>query len=164
MNRSVATVFVEQLRAAGVRWVFGNPGTTEQAFLDELQYHDDIDLILTLHEGVTVAAADGYARAAQSVGFVQLHSGPGLGNGMGMLYNAGISGTPLVVYVGQPPVASLHQDPTSNSDFAAMAAPLVKWAYEVRTADELPMVLRRALKIALTPPYGPVVLAVPRFR
>lgn len=160
-DRSVAWAFVAQLRLAGVRWIFGNPGTTEQVFLDELQDHADIDLVLALHEGVAIAAAEGYARASREVGVVQLHAAPGLGNAMGMLYNASVGHTPLLVFVGQPPVAALHQEPTLNTDFALMAAPLTKWAHEVRTADELPQVIRRALKVAGTPPCGPVLVAVP---
>jgi thiamine pyrophosphate-dependent acetolactate synthase large subunit-like protein len=161
VSRLVASAFVEQLLASGVEYVFGNPGTTEQAFVDELQDHPGIDYVLHLHEGVAVAAAEGYARATGKVGVIGLHSGPGLGNGMGMLYNASVSHTPLLVYVGQPPLPSLHQEPMLNTDFAMMAAPLAKWAYEVRTPDEVPQVVRRALQVASTPPCGPVVLAIP---
>jgi benzoylformate decarboxylase len=156
-----AEVFVRQLVAAGVRWIFGNPGTTEQALIDRLQDHDGIDLILALHEGVAVAAAEGYARASGTVGVVQLHAGPGLGNGMGMLYNARAGQTPLVVYVGQSQQPTLYQEPTLSTDLVLLAAPVAKWAHEVRTAQEIPQVLRRAFKVAMTPPRGPVVVAVP---
>ncbi len=159
-NASVASAFIDQLRAAGVRWIFGNPGTTEQGLLDELQDHEDIDLVLALHEGVAVTAAEGYARASGEVGVIQVHGGPGLGNAMGMLYNASVGHTPLVVYVGQAPFSSLHQDPLLSIDFPAMAAPLAKWTYEIRTPGELPLILRRAVKVATTPPCGPVVIVV----
>jgi thiamine pyrophosphate-dependent acetolactate synthase large subunit-like protein len=161
MSRSVASAFVEQLLASGVEYVFGNPGTTEQAFVDELQDHPGIEYVLHLHEGVAVAAGEGYARATGKVAVIGLHSGPGLGNGMGMLYNASVSHTPLLIYVGQPPLSSLHQEPMLNTDFAMMVAPLAKWAYEVRTPDEVPQVVRRALQVASMPPSGPVVLAIP---
>src|SRR5262249_3569820 len=36
-----------------------------------------------------------------------------------------------------------------------------KWAYEVRSADELPIALQRGFKEALTPPTGPVFLSLP---
>jgi benzoylformate decarboxylase len=156
-----ADAFVRQLREAGVRWIFGNPGTTEQAVLDCLQDHDGIDLVLCLHEGVAVAAAEGYARASGRVGVVELHAAPGLGNGIGMLYNARAGQTPLLVYAGQSEQRSLYLEPTLSGDLVAMAAPVAKWAYEPRTAAELPQVVRRALKVADTPPRGPVVLSVP---
>jgi benzoylformate decarboxylase len=159
--RTGADAFLEQLIAAGVRWIFGNPGTTEQAVIDKIQDHDGIDLIVALHEGAAVAAADGYARATGTVGAVLVHAGPGLGNALGTLYNARAGQTPLLVYVGQAEQRSFHLEPTLSGDFTAMAAPWAKWAYEVRTTEEIPAVLRRALKVASTPPRGPVVISVP---
>ena len=52
---------MQQLRADGVRHVFGNPGTTEQPFIDVLQDYPDIQFMLALHEGVAVCMADAYA-------------------------------------------------------------------------------------------------------
>jgi benzoylformate decarboxylase len=160
-ERTGAGAFVEQLLAAGVEWIFGNPGTTEQAVLDTLQEHDGIDLVVALHEGVAVTAAEGYARASGKVGVVELHAAPGLGNGIGMLYNAFIGQTPLLVYVGNSEQPALYLEPTLSGDLPAMARPVSKWAYEARTVEEIPQVVRRALKVASTPPRGPVVLSVP---
>jgi benzoylformate decarboxylase len=80
---------------------------------------------------------------------------------MGMLYNAAEGRTPLLVYVGQSAQSGLYLEPTLSSDFATMAAPVAKWATEVRTADEIPQVVARAIKVATTDPCGPVVVAVP---
>ena len=156
-----AQAFLEQLIACGVEWIFGNPGTTEQTVIDYIQEYPQLGLILALHEGVAVGAADGYARASGRLGVVQLHAGPGLGNAIGNLYNAHISHTPLVVYVGQSPQQALHQEPVLSADLVAMARPVTKWAYEVRTADEIPQVTRRAVKVATTAPCGPVLLSIP---
>jgi benzoylformate decarboxylase len=158
---SGADAFIEQLIAAGARYIFGNPGTTEQPFLQRLTDHPQLDLVVALHEGVAVAAAEGYARASGKLGVVQLHAGPGLGNGSGMLYNAAEGNTPLLVYVGQSEQRGLFQEPTLSGDFVAQAASLVKWAAEIRTADEIPAMTRRAIKVATTEPPGPVVLSIP---
>jgi benzoylformate decarboxylase len=160
-ERLGAQAFLEQLVACGVRWIFGNPGTTEQTVIDYLQDYQGIDLILALHEGVAVGAADGYTRASGQVGVVELHAGPGLGNGLGNIYNAYISHTPMIVYVGQSEQRALYQEPVLTADLVGMAAPITKWAYEVRTADEIPQIVRRAFQVATTPPYGPVLLSVP---
>jgi len=161
VGRTGADAFLEQLIAAGVRWIFGNPGTTEQAVLDKIQDHDGIDLVVALHEGAAVAAAEGYARATGAVGAVLVHAGPGLGNALGALYNARAGQTPLLVYVGQAERRTFYLEPTLSGDFTAFAAPWAKWAYEIRSTEEIPAVLRRALKVASTPPRGPVVLSVP---
>ena len=94
---------VEQLVADGVRYVFGNPGTTEQGFMDVLQEYPQIEFMLALHEGVAVGMADAYARAARRPAFVEVHTGPGLGNALGMIYNATMGKTPMVVYAGHSP-------------------------------------------------------------
>lgn len=160
-ERLGAQAFLEQLVACGVRWIFGNPGTTEQTVIDYLQDYEEIDLVLALHEGVAVGAADGYARASGQVGVVELHAGPGLGNGLGNLYNSYLSHTPMIVYVGQSEQRALYQEPVLTGDLVGMARPITKWAYEVRTAEEIPQVVRRAFQVATTAPCGPVLLSLP---
>ena len=79
---------VEQLQSDGVKYIFGNPGTVEQGWIDTIDRCPDIEYILTLQEASAVGIADGYARKSGHLGVVQLHSGVGLGNGVGMLYQA----------------------------------------------------------------------------
>src|SRR4029078_3687078 len=42
-----------------------------------------------------------------------------------------------------------------------MAEPLVKWAVEVTRLEDLPRIVRRAAKVATTPPTGPVFISLP---
>src|ERR1700738_4193435 len=77
---------MRQLVAEGVRYVFGNPGTSEEGFLDVIGGFPELTYVAALQESVAVAMADGYARATRRPAVVQLHSGVGLGNGVGMLY------------------------------------------------------------------------------
>src|SRR2546428_2351143 len=42
-----------------------------------------------------------------------------------------------------------------------MAEPFTKWSHEIRRAEDASVALRRALKVALTPPTGPVFLSLP---
>jgi benzoylformate decarboxylase len=85
----------EQFAADGIKHMFGNPGTVEQGLLDAMG-QTDMSYVLALQESVAVAMADGYARASQQPGLVQLHTGVGLGNAVGMLYQAKRGGSPLV--------------------------------------------------------------------
>src|SRR5712691_2803943 len=152
---------LEQLVAEGVRYVFGNPGTTEQAFIDALQDYPQIEYNLALQESVAIGVADGYARASGRPAFVQLHIMPGLGNAMGMIYNSYHTHTPLVIYAGQHPQRGSSQEPLLAGDLVRLAEPLTKWAVEAQDANEIPVLLRRAFKIAMEPPRGPVFLSVP---
>lgn len=161
MRLSGKQALFEQLVADGVNCVFGNPGTTEQAFMDVLPDYPSITYYLTLHEGVAIAMADAYGRATCRPAFVQLHIAPGLGNAMGALYNAYIGNSPMVVYVGQSPTTGLFQEPYLSGDLVGLARPFSKWAGEVLQPADIPRALRRAFKVAEEPPQGPVVLSIP---
>lgn len=154
-------VFMNSLTAHGVRHIFGNPGTTESPLLDALLDYPSIEYIVALHEGMAVGAASYYARASGRTGVVSLHVAPGLGNGIGMMYNATKANAPLVVTAGQQDSRMLRREPILSHDLAAMAAPVTKWSTEVRNAHEMDEVMRRAFKVANDPPYGPVFVALP---
>jgi len=92
--------FLEILRAAGVQYIIGNPGTTELPLMDVLPAYPDMQYRLTLHEGVAMAMADGYALASGMLGVLNVHVAPGLGNAMGMLHDATKTAAPLLVTAG----------------------------------------------------------------
>ena len=152
---------MEQLVTDGVRHIFGNPGTTEQPFIDVLQDYPQLEFVLALHEGVAVSMADAYARLTRKPAFVELHIAPGLGNGLGMIHNARVGQSPLVIYAGQSESQTLFLEPHLSGPLVEMARPLCKWAYQVEHAHDIPQALRRACKIAADPPQGPVFLAIP---
>lgn len=152
---------MEQLTADGVRHIFGNPGTTEQGFMDILQDFPQVEFILALHEGVAVSMADAYARLTRRPAFVEVHIAPGLGNALGMLYNAREGRSPLVVYAGQSDSRVLLQEPHLTGPLVEMARPICKWAAQVEHTHDVPQALRRAFKVAAETPQGPVFLALP---
>src|SRR5207247_7072417 len=152
---------LEQLLADGVTYMFGNPGTVEQGFLDALGDYPDLRYITTLQETIAVAMADGYARATQRPAVIQLHSGVGLGNGVGMMYQAKRGGAPLVVIAGEAGVRYDSMDAQMAADLVAIAKPVTKWATRIVDPSSTLRVLRRALKMAATPPMGPVFVALP---
>jgi benzoylformate decarboxylase len=151
----------EQLLADGITHIFGNPGTVEQGLLDELEVHGGFQYILTLQETVAAGIADGYARATQQPTLLQLHSGVGLGNGIGMLYQAMRGHAPLICIAGESGVCYESMDAQMASDLVAMARPVTKWAARVTHPASVLRMLRRAIKIAMTEPRGPVFLSLP---
>jgi benzoylformate decarboxylase len=159
MNGSEAILHL--LAEAGVKYLFGNPGTTELPISDALVTDSRIEYILGLQEVPVVGMAEGYAQASRSPGVVNLHISCGLGNGMGMLYNAYRAGTPLIVTVGQQDRRLKFQEPILFSDMVSVARPWTKWAAEVERVEDLPMAIRRAVQTALMPPTGPVFLSIP---
>jgi benzoylformate decarboxylase len=153
--------FLEILHRAGVAHIFGNPGTTELPLNDALGRDPRFRYILGLHEIPVMAAADGFAQATGRVAVVNLHTACGLGNAMGMLYNARVSGTPLVVTAGQQDARLRFDEPVLAAPLVEMAQPLVKWSVQVDRVEDVPNATRRAIQIALAPPTGPVFLALP---
>ncbi len=143
---------VEALRAEGVRYVFGNPGTTESPLMDALDRAPDLKYILAAQEGVAMGMADGYARASGDVPFVNLHIDTGLSNGLSLLFNAYAGGTPLVLSSVN---ASLAKMADYRTDLAGLTGQFTKWGAEVTHADQIPSVMRRAFAEARTPPTGP---------
>ncbi|MEE8394858.1 MAG: thiamine pyrophosphate-binding protein [bacterium] len=154
-------IFMESLVSHGVEFIFGNPGTTELPIIDSLGDYPQIRYILTLHEGVAVGAAHYYSQATGKPVVVNLHVGPGLGNGLGMLYNAYEGGTPMILTAGQQDSRLRLREPLLGHDLVAMAAPLTKWSVQAETADDLPLIMHRAFKVAQDPPSGPVFVALP---
>ncbi len=152
---------VEQFLADGMRYMFGNPGTVEQGFLDALWDYPGMKYILTLQESIAVMAADGYARATQKPTLVQLHSSPGIGNAVGALYQARRGHSPLVVIGADSGLKYMNMDAQMAADLVAIMEPVTKWSTMVLDPASLLRVLRRAIKIAATPPMGPVYVCLP---
>lgn len=161
MDKTGRYGLISQLLADGISYMFGNPGTVEQGFLDSLEEFPDFRYILTLHEGVAVGIGDGYARATRRPTVVQLHSGVGLGNGIGMMYQAMRGHAPLVVIAGESGIRYDGMDAQMAADLVSMAKPVTKWSTRVVDPSSLLRVLRRAIKIAATPPTGPVFVCLP---
>lgn len=153
---------LRQFVADGVNYMFGNPGTVEQGFLDALSAVPDLKYILTLQESIAVLCADGYARATKTPALVQIHSTPGLGNAIGNLYQAMRGQSPLVVIGGDAGIRYQAMDAQMAGDLVAMAEPVTKWSAMVVDPSSLLRMVRRAIKVAATPPCGPVYLCVPQ--
>ena len=93
--------FLELLKQEGVEILFGNPGTTELPLMDALAVDNEMRYVLGLQEAAVMAMADGYAQASGKLAVVNLHVAPGLGNAMGMLYDAQKAASPILVTAGQ---------------------------------------------------------------
>jgi benzoylformate decarboxylase len=155
------TALLELLKQEGVRVMFGNPGTTELPLMDALAAERDLRYILALQEAPAMGMADGYAQASGQCAVVNLHAAPGLGNALGMLYDAQKAGAPILVTAGQHEQRFNFTEPLLWADLPSIARPFVKWSEEVRRLQDLPRAIHRAVKTALAPPTGPVFLSLP---
>jgi benzoylformate decarboxylase len=152
---------IELAQSEGVDRVFGNPGTTELPFMDELARVPEFHYHLGLHEGTAVSMADGYARATRRPSFLNLHIAAGLAHGLANMLNARRARTPMVVTVGQQDRRHLIHDPMLGGDLLALAQGAFKDAVEVNQVEDLPTLIRRAFLLSQTPPTGPVMVSIP---
>ncbi len=147
---------MEMLRAEGVEYIFGNPGTSEGPILDELENYPDIRYMLAVQEGAAMGMADAYARYRNEPAFVNLHIETGLANGVSLLANAAEGNTPLVLTSANKDIRKLAE---GRTDLVEMVSQFCKWSAEVTHPEQVPGVMRRAFNEAKTPPMGPVYVA-----
>jgi len=150
------------LKELGIRHIFGVPGTNEIPIIDGTSYpHNNVRYIECLHENIAMGAAMGSARMTGKPGVVVVHVTPGIAHGIGNLFNASRSQTPLVIMCCQQQNELVTQEPLLASNLVELARQYTKWAHEIRTPEEIPLVLQRAFKEAMAPPNGPVFLSIP---
>ncbi len=159
-TKSVRDATYELLRAIGLKTIFGNPGSTEQAFLKS--FPSDFEYVLALQEASVIAMAAGFSQITGLPALVNVHTGGGLGNAMGNLITAFQNKTPLIVTAGQQTREMLLMEPwLTNVEATMLPRPWVKWSYEPVRSEDVPAAFMRAIATALQPPAGPVFLSLP---
>lgn len=167
MEGTGGELVVAQAKAAGVEYVFTNPGSFEVGFFDALVDSQGPQLIMGLHEGIVIAMADGYHRVSLKPGFVNLHVIAGTAQAAGQLYNASRDGSALVVTAGLNDNQSWSDEallaPRPGYDQKEVNRQFTKISWDARQGGSLAMMLRRAFKMSMTPPGGPVYLAMAHY-
>ncbi len=150
----------ELLRLLDIKIIFGNPGSTEETFLQD--FPKDFTYVQVLQEASAVAAADAYAQSTGTVGLVNVHTAAGLSNAMSNILTASMNKTPLIITAGNQTREMLLMEPwLSNPVPDELPRPLVKWSYEPKRAEDVPAAFMRAYAMALQEPAGPVFLSIP---
>ena len=117
-DKTVHAVTYDLLRKLGLTTVFGNPGSTEQTFLQD--FPEDFTYVLGLQEASVLTMADGYAQSTGRPALVNLHTAAGTGNAIGSLVAAYRANTPLIVTAGQQTREMSLIDPYLNNPNATM--------------------------------------------
>jgi len=169
-QQTLADYYVKTLESYGVERVFGNPGSTEVPIMHALR-SSSIQYILGLHEGPVMGMAGGYASIRRyrfhrdpsicPVGVAMVHSVPGLANAIGNLYATDMSNSPVILIAGYHSTNFQHKDSILSGDLVTMVDQFTKWSHQVIDPGAFPELLRRAFRVAMSPPTGPVFLAIP---
>ena len=157
-----AQAVVDCLRREGIDHVFGIPGTMNLPILDVLRSTPEIRFILTRHEQGAAFMAYGFARAVNRPAVVTATEGPGVTNlatGIGAAYKGYV---PIISISGAQELWVREKDASQDIDQVTMNRPITKWAYSIPAVTKIQEAVRRAFRVALAEPLGPVHLDVSR--
>ena len=161
VRMSGAKALVESLKKENVKVIFGIPGGAMLPVYDAL-YDSDIRHVLMRHEQCAAHAADGYARASGRVGVCMATSGPGATNLVTGIANAYMDSSPVVAITGQVPRSFIGKDAFQETDIIGITTPITKCNFQVRSAAEIPRIVKTAFYIASTGRRGPVLIDLPK--
>ena len=161
MRKKACDVFADILTEYGIEYVYGIPGATEIYFMDALERNDRLKYILGLNELTCVSMAEGYCRASGKPAVLNMHTSVGMAAAMPLLVNCKQAHVPVIVTVGDNDSRFLNSQPQLTGDIVGMGKTVAKYSVGLNNAEELPQVLHRAVKTALQPPMGPVVVSIP---
>jgi thiamine pyrophosphate-dependent acetolactate synthase large subunit-like protein len=157
-----AQALVDCLRREGIDHVFGIPGTMNLPILDVLRATPEIRFILTRHEQGAAFMAYGFARSVNRPAIVTATEGPGVTNlatGIGAAWKGYV---PVISISGAQELWVREKDASQDIDQVTLCRPITKWAYSIPSVAKVQEAVRRAFRVALAEPLGPVHLDASR--
>ena len=155
-------MLIRALQDEGVEYIFGYPGGAALHIYDAIFRQQRVEHILVRHEQAATHMADGYARATGRPGVVLVTSGPGATNAITGIATAYMDSIPMVVISGQVTSDLIGTDAFQETDMVGVSRPVVKHSFMVKSAAEIPLVVKKAFYIATAGRPGPVVIDVPK--
>jgi len=155
-------MLIRALHDEGVDLIFGYPGGTALHVYDAIFRQDKVEHILVRHEQGATHAADGYARATGRAGVVLVTSGPGATNTITGLATAYMDSIPMIVISCQVTRAAIGSDAFQETDMVGVSRPVVKHSFLVKSAADIPSIVKKAFYISTTGRPGPVVIDIPK--
>ncbi len=159
---SGARSLLDTLVELGVDTVFGYPGGAVLPVYDALHGEQRIRHVLVRHEQAAVHAAEGYARSTGKPGVVLVTSGPGVSNTITGLLDAICDSVPVICISGQVATHSIGTDAFQECDALGLSRPVTKWNAQIRSADQVAALVRKAYSVATQGRPGPVLLDFPK--
>jgi len=155
-----ADILARSLAQAGLKRIFSLSGNHIMPVYDAA-IEAKLAITHVRYEGAAVHMADAWARLTGEPGIVMLTGGPGHANGVGALYTALASESPLVLLSGHAPLNELGRGSFQEMRQADMAAPVVKASWTASSAESLGADIAKACRIARSGRPGPVHLSLP---
>ena len=161
---NVGDLVAEFLYCIGVEDVFGVVSVHNIPMLDAIGRRNYIKMIPARGEMGAGHMADGYARAKKGLGVVFTSTGPGAANVAGAIVEARFSGSSVLHFTGQTATENIDKNQGTVHDVSnqlGMLSSISKTALRIDKPEDVLEKLLDAVKIALTPPTGPVSIEIP---
>jgi acetolactate synthase-1/2/3 large subunit len=153
-------LFVRCLEAEGVTHIFGVPGEENADIMISLN-DSPIDFVLCRHEQAAAFIADVYGRLTGKAGLCLGTLGPGATNLITGVADANMDRAPMVVITGQANTRRMHKESHQHMDVVAMFRPVTKWSQAVYHPENIPEIVRKAFKVAVSEKPGAVLIELP---
>ncbi|MEK3886199.1 acetolactate synthase large subunit [Bacillus sp. FSL K6-3431] len=156
-----AEVFIQCLENEGVEYIFGIPGKETLDLVDAISKSKQIQFINVRHEQGAAFMADVYGRLSNRVGVCSSTLGPGATNLVTSIACANLDHSPVVAIVGQAGLERQHKESHQYIDIIKLMEPVSKWAIEIKDANTIPEIIRKAFRLAINEKPGSVVIELP---
>lgn len=156
-----AQALIKGLEQESVDVIFGLPGGCILPAYDPL-IQSKIRHILVRHEQGAGHMAEGYAHVTGRPGVAMVTSGPAATNLVTPICDAYMDSIPMVAITGQVPTSAIGTDAFQECDTVGITRSITKHNELVMSAQDLPMAIRQAFRIATTGRPGPVLIDVPK--
>ena len=159
--RTGGRALADALVAQGVDHVFAVPGESFLDVLDGLyEVRQKLKLVTCRFEAGAVNMAEAYGKLKGRPAAAMVTRGPGACHGSIGVHIAMQDSTPLLLFVGQIPLADAGRDAFQEVDYRRMFSPLAKWVTQIDQANRIPEVVAHAVDVAVSGRPGPVVIAL----
>ncbi|RST76999.1 acetolactate synthase large subunit [Siminovitchia acidinfaciens] len=154
-------VLVQCLENEGVEYVFGIVGKETLDLVESISRSDKIKYIPVRHEQGAAFMATVYGKLTKSPGVCTATLGPGAGNLLTGLATATLDGLPVVAITGQAGLDRQHKHSHQFIEMTAVMRPATKWSVQIKDADTIPEIVRKAFITAGEEKPGAVFLEFP---
>jgi acetolactate synthase-1/2/3 large subunit len=154
-------LMVQCLEEEGVEYIFGVPGEENADFMISLERSEKINFVLTRHEQGAAFMAEIYGRLTGNPAGCLGTLGPGATNLITGVADSNMDRAPMLVLTGQGASTRLHKESHQVMDVVDMFKPVTKWATTIWHPENIPEIMRKAVRLARTEKPGAVLVELP---
>ena len=166
-GRAGSDFMADVIKSLDIEYCYSNPASSFRGLHESLiNYGKNTkpEFITCMHEESSVAMAHGYFKATGKPQMMLCHGTVGLQHACMAIYNAWADRVPVIVMGGND-LDAAHRPPGvptyhSAQDINALVRDMTKWDDNPVSLQHFAQSFVRAYKMAMTPPYEPVAIAL----